>query len=83
MLKVSDDTTYAEAFAAAVQAFGDRPFLAVPAGAHRPYHPDGFALSFAEAAKEAAKLQAAYEAAGFGHGHRVAMLLDNSCTSWR
>jgi acyl-CoA synthetase (AMP-forming)/AMP-acid ligase II len=77
MLKVSDDTTYAEAFAAAVLAFGDRPFLAVPAGAHRPYHPDGFALTFKEAAGEVAKLQAAYEAAGFGHGHRVAMLLDN------
>ena len=77
MLKVSDDTTYAEAFAAAVLAYGDRPFLAVPAGMHRPYHPNAFALTFKEAAGEVAKLLAAYQAAGFGHGHRVAMLLDN------
>jgi len=77
MIHVTDDSTYAEAFAAAVAAYADRPFIAVPTGAHRAYHQNGFALTFAEAAKEVAALQTFYAAAGFGHGHRVAVLLDN------
>lgn len=77
MLKVSDDTTYAEAFAAAVKAYGDKPFLAAPAGAHRTYHQTGYEITFAQAARAVEALRAAYAKAGFGHGHRVAMLLDN------
>ncbi len=34
-------------------------------------------ISYAEAAKAVARLRAAYAEAGYGHGHRVGLLLDN------
>ncbi len=43
----------------------------------RPYHPDGIELSYGEVAERVAALRASYAEAGYGHGHRVALLLEN------
>ncbi|QRG07348.1 AMP-binding protein [Xanthobacter dioxanivorans] len=77
MIEVSDTSTIGAAFEAAARTFAERPFLAVPRGAHRPYHRDGYEISYADAARAVGALREAYGRAGFGHGHRVAMLLDN------
>jgi len=69
--------TVAEAFAATAAAHGERPFLVVPARADRDWHPDGIAFSYGRAAGEIAGLRERYRQAGFGHGHRVALLLEN------
>jgi acyl-CoA synthetase (AMP-forming)/AMP-acid ligase II len=77
MGEVQDGITISAAFAATVAAHGDRPFFAVPAGPERAYLPRGIELTFAQAASQVAALSAAYRAAGYGVGHRVATLLEN------
>jgi crotonobetaine/carnitine-CoA ligase len=77
MIPIDDTTTIGTAFAAAAQAYGPRAFLAVPKGAHRPWHQNGYEISFAQAAREVNALVERYRAAGYGPGHRAAALLDN------
>jgi crotonobetaine/carnitine-CoA ligase len=77
MGEVVDGMTIGEAFAAAVAAHGDRPFLAVPANAERHYLKNGFEISYGEASRRIADLAEAYRRAGYGTGHRVATLLEN------
>jgi hypothetical protein len=71
---MNDGTTIAAAFAAAVSAYGDKPFFAVPAGEGRGYLEAGFEISYGEAARQVEALAAIYRAAGYGLGHRVATL---------
>jgi len=77
MTALLDDTTIGAAFLRSAASYGPRPFLAAPAGAHRSYHRDGYEITFAAAAREVQGLVARYRAAGYGAGHRVALLLDN------
>jgi acyl-CoA synthetase (AMP-forming)/AMP-acid ligase II len=77
MGEVYDTTTITEAFAETVAKHGTRPFLAVPANGARGYLPEGFEITYIEAASQIAALSAAYRAAGYGNGHRVATLLEN------
>ena len=77
MSALHDESTIGAAFARAAAAFGPRPFLAVPAGAHRPWHRDGYEISFAQAERAVVGLITRYRDAGYGLGHRVALLLDN------
>ena len=72
-----DGTTIGAAFAGAVSAHGDRPFLSVPAHAARAYLPSGFEISYGEAGRRIEALAAVYREAGYGLGHRVATLLEN------
>src|SRR5689334_6181321 len=74
---IMDDTTIAAAFATAVSAYADRPFLAVPANPDRPYLPSGFEMSYGEAGRRVEALADLYRQAGYGVGHRVATLLEN------
>lgn len=74
---IDEYSTVADTFARAVDRYGDRPFLAVPAREGREYYPAGYEITYGEAAKEIAALVARYREAGFGLGHRVALLLDN------
>jgi crotonobetaine/carnitine-CoA ligase len=69
--------TVAEAFAATAAAHGAHPFLIVPARADRAWHPDGAVLGYGAAAGRIADLRERYRQAGFGVGHRVALLLEN------
>ncbi len=77
LIDIDDDTTIGDAFSRAAQAYGGQSFLAVPSGVHRAYHRSGFEITFGEAHRQVEALKALYRANGFGHGHRVAMLLDN------
>ena len=77
MTEIMDHTTINAAFAAAARDFGDRPFLAVPVNATRGYLPDGYEITYAEAAEQIAALTATYREAGYGTGHRVATLIEN------
>lgn len=77
MPEIRDETTIAEAFAAAVAAHADRPFFAVPANPDRPYLPAGFEMSYGEAGRRVEELAEHYRKAGYGVGHRVATLLEN------
>ncbi len=69
--------TIGAAFAAAVTAHAGRAFLAVPANPGRDYLPEGIEITYATAGEAVTRLAAAYAAAGFGAGHRVATLLEN------
>ena len=77
MAEIMDGTTIAEAFAAAVAAHAERPFLAVPAHQGRAYLPAGFEITYGEAVRQIEALAALYRQAGYGVGHRVATLLEN------
>ncbi len=72
-----DHATIGDAFFRAAERYAARPFLAAPAGTHRSYHQSGWEIDFATASREVRRLMAIYRAAGYGHGHRVAMLLEN------
>ena len=52
-------------------------FLCVPPGADRAYHPAGIELTYGEVRARVLELRAQYAEAGYGHGHRVALLLEN------
>ncbi len=72
-----DDITIGEFWAEAVARWSERPFLAVPPNADRAYAPDGWEITYGAADREIARLATIYRNAGYGLGHRVAMLLEN------
>ncbi|GAB5467964.1 MAG: ATP-dependent acyl-CoA ligase [Rhodospirillales bacterium] len=72
--------SYATVHQAFVETAGKQPdkaWLAVPALAGRDYHPDGFEMTYGEGLAGIEALREIYAAAGFGLGHRVALMLDN------
>src|SRR5213594_252503 len=66
-----------EAFVARAAATPDAPFLTAPAAAELAYAPHGLRISYGEAVAEVERLRALYRDAGYGHGTRVALLLEN------
>jgi crotonobetaine/carnitine-CoA ligase len=66
-----------EAFGDTAAAAGDQAFLAVPPAPGRAYHPAGIELTYGQVRAEALRLRERYAEAGYGHGHRVALLLEN------
>lgn len=82
---VSDCSSPAQLFAATAQRSPDLVFALAPASARLPWAPEGFRLTYGEAAAEVAALRADYAAAGYGKGSRVALLLQNrpeTLTHW-
>jgi acyl-CoA synthetase (AMP-forming)/AMP-acid ligase II len=77
MISPEESATIGEVFFRAAQSYGERPFLAAPANRSRAYHQDGYEIDFAVAAAEVRRLMGVYEAAGYGHGHRIALFLEN------
>lgn len=69
--------TVHDAFQASAARWPDQPMMIVPRAPARAYLPDGLTLSYREAAERVESLRALYSAAGYGLGHRVAMLLEN------
>ena len=59
-----------------VAKYGDRPAYAVPTMAGRAYFPDGKEYTWNETYAEVQKRIEFYRAAGYGPGHRVAILFD-------
>jgi len=66
-----------DAFMASAEAAPDNAFLCIPPLAERDYHPEGAEFSYGEARETVLGLKRGYAAAGYGHGHRVALLLEN------
>jgi crotonobetaine/carnitine-CoA ligase len=77
MTDIRDDIIIPALWAEAVQRWPDRPFLIVPPNADRGYLGEGCEITYAAADAEIAALKAAYRTAGYGLGHRVAMLMEN------
>ena len=59
-----------------VARFGSRPAYMVPAMEGRAYHPEGREYSWSETWNEVEARKSRYAAAGYGPGHRVAILFD-------
>jgi crotonobetaine/carnitine-CoA ligase len=74
---LAEHATVFEMFAATARGAADHPFLMVPARADRDWHPGGVEYSYGQALAEVERLREAYAAAGYGHGHRVSILLEN------
>ena len=70
------ETVY-EQFAAAAKTSPDLSFLCYPASNDRGYLPEGAEFSYSQAYKITKRLAARYLEAGYGPGHRVALLLGN------
>ncbi len=77
MIAVDDQSTIGETFFRAAQQYAGQSFIAVPANAARSYAAEGVEITYAEAAQAVRELMQAYSAAGYGTGHRVALLLEN------
>ena len=69
--------TVFDVFSKAVEAYGDRPFVHIPLSAAKSYSDSAIDYTYAEASREVEQRRAAYGAAGYGVGHRVAILLEN------
>jgi crotonobetaine/carnitine-CoA ligase len=69
--------TVFDIYSEAAQAHPDALFLAVPARADRDWSPAGARYSYADVRARVDDLHTRYRRAGYGHGHRVAMLLEN------
>ncbi len=64
-------------FIDSVSRFRDHPFLHIPTAATRSYQNGPVDLSYGEAGDRVETLKARYQRAGYGIGHRVALLLEN------
>ncbi len=65
------------AFAATAARTPDAPFLCVEAVTAATYGIPAGEISWREAARQVDALRARYAAAGYGHGHRVGLMLEN------
>jgi acyl-CoA synthetase (AMP-forming)/AMP-acid ligase II len=69
--------TVFDAFMAAATAAPGNAFLRAPPASGRAYHPAGGEFTYGQAREEILELREAYARGGYGHGHRVALLLEN------
>ncbi len=72
----ADFGTLYDSLKRAVARYPDNDAYVVPAMSKRPYHPGGVSFTWKQTWHEVQKRVAWYEAAGFGPGHRVAILFD-------
>lgn len=72
-----DDKTIGQAFQEAVARNSARPLLVIPPNTERGYDPDGRSVTYEEAGSEVSRFADSLKAAGYGHGHRIAVLLEN------
>jgi acyl-CoA synthetase (AMP-forming)/AMP-acid ligase II len=74
---MSETATVHSAFARVARRRGDADFLCVEAVTAETYGIEAGPRSWREVAGEVERLRAAYAKAGYGHGHRVGILLEN------
>src|SRR5919198_3335369 len=70
------DTVF-DAFIATATAAPDNVFLCAPPAPGRAYYPEGIEFTYAQTRQAVLALWERYATAGYGHGHRVALLLEN------
>lgn len=71
------ENTAACLFESSVEKWEGRPFLCVGPLATRSYLPEGLEITYGEGADIVGDLRERYARAGYGFGHRVAILLEN------
>lgn len=76
MIKV-DGLTIGEAFARAVGVYGGFDFMVVPKDEERVYYPAGWSCTYRDAGACVESFVTALRRAGYGLGHRIAVLLEN------
>ncbi len=59
------------------QEFEKNDFLIIPRDESRLYHPQGYQINFGQASQVVRDWMQVLDRAGYGHGHRVAVLLGN------
>jgi acyl-CoA synthetase (AMP-forming)/AMP-acid ligase II len=69
--------TVRQAFAQSVAKYPEHEFLCVLPATAQKYAIEPQVWSYEQAAREVARLEALYRAAGLGHGHRVGLMLEN------
>lgn len=69
--------TVFDAFMQSAAEVPGNDFLCATPVPDRDYHPDGVTFTYGEARERIVELKERYAGAGFGHGHRVALLLEN------
>lgn len=69
--------TIGEFFNTKSTQYAENDFLIVPADEARAYHPQGYEIDYGDAAKTVQRWQKAFEAAGYGCGDRIAVLMGN------
>lgn len=72
-----DGKTIDQVFEQACQQYAERPLIEIPADEHRGWYPQGVCLSFQDMAQRVKICAAQLQMSGFGHGHRIACLLEN------
>jgi acyl-CoA synthetase (AMP-forming)/AMP-acid ligase II len=70
-------TSVYETFCNSARRFPERDFLHIPAQACSAYHDGSIDLCYGDAVAGLERLKLSYAAAGYGHGHRVALMLQN------
>lgn len=70
-------TTVHQAFRDTAARYGAQPFLCILPETAQAYGIAAGELSYAQAAESIEALRAAYARAGYGHGHRAGLLLEN------
>ena len=65
-----------ELFARSAERNPERPMFCAPRRAGRDYHPDGVELSYEQVHAVASGLRERYAEAGYRHGHRIALLVE-------
>ena len=69
--------TVAQALEMAAQRWPDHPFIHLLSGTAAAYGMSAEEISYAQAQARVTALREAYRLAGYGHGHRIGLMLDN------
>jgi len=69
--------TVAQALAMAASRWPEHPFIEVLSGTAAAYGISPCVITYGAAQAEVVRLRETYAAAGYGHGHRVGLMLDN------
>lgn len=69
--------TLGQVWDAAAARYGENPLLACPADADRGYHSGGYEVTYRQAAAFIDGCVEALASAGFGHGHRIVLDMEN------